>query len=84
MPSRLADAVFWAAVVCCAIAQLLITRSTIRSTPDKPAAGTRSSELAWVMLPAVALVVLFVLTWREMHPRISSNVGAPRASEVAS
>lgn len=84
MPSRLADAVFWAAVACCAIAQLLITRSTIRSTPARPAAGNRASELTWVMLPALALGILFALTWREMHPRIPTDAGERTATEVAS
>ena len=28
----------------------------------------RVGEVAWALLPGVALVVLFVFTWRAMHP----------------
>ena len=100
MPSSFGDVAFWAAVVCCTLAQLLIFHSTLRSTPAKSsppavpdslaeltprrATGSRPSELAWVTLPALALAILFVLTWREMHPRESGSARARPASEVSS
>lgn len=58
----LADAVFWAAVASCAVAQVAIVRSVVTS-PRR-----RAIELAWAILPAFALGALFFLTWRRLHP----------------
>jgi heme/copper-type cytochrome/quinol oxidase subunit 2 len=72
MSFRLADAIFWVAVACCSIAQLAILRSVIispiranRETPPTPA--RRAAEVAWAVLPGVALAVVLVFTWRTMH-----------------
>lgn len=53
-----AKAVFWAAVCLCAVAHLAIFRSVMHSAPR------RRLEVAWALLPAVALAALLVLTWR--------------------
>ena len=77
MPSSLADAVFWLGVATCAVAQVAIVRSVIRArrAPDAPGNPDRAVprphfavELAWAVVPALALVALFVATWRAMHP----------------
>jgi heme/copper-type cytochrome/quinol oxidase subunit 2 len=77
MSFRFTDALFWAAVVCCAIAQIAIIRSIvssptrIRDSGETTSAGRRASEIVWVVLPAIALIFLFLFTWRAMHaPRL--------------
>jgi heme/copper-type cytochrome/quinol oxidase subunit 2 len=74
MPFHIADAIFWIAVACCVIAQLAIIRSAVVS-PARPSgshaptsAGRRAAEIAWAVLPGVALVVLFFYTWNAIHP----------------
>jgi heme/copper-type cytochrome/quinol oxidase subunit 2 len=71
MSFRLADAIFWIAVACCAIAQLAILRSVIISptrVPEHPTSTARRvAEIAWAVLPGIALAVVFLLTWRTMH-----------------
>ncbi len=73
MPFRLVDAIFWIAVACCAIAQLAILRSVIVS-PAKasdsavpPSPAHRAMEIAWAVLPGIALALTLVYTWRAMR-----------------
>jgi len=87
MNSSLADAVFWIAVMACAVAQVGILRATRaeraargKLTPThRPA--TRVEEAAWAVLPAVALAVILLLTWRAVHER-SATVSAPLPAAV--
>jgi heme/copper-type cytochrome/quinol oxidase subunit 2 len=73
MSFRLADAIFWVAVACCAIAQLAIIRSAIVSparvaeTAANASTARRMVEIAWAVLPGFALAALFVFTWRAMR-----------------
>ncbi len=92
MHLRFADAIFWIAVVCCAVAQLAIIRSAFVS-PATARSGTsdstdsqapasparRASEIAWAILPGVALVLLFFYTWSAIHPGvvIGPVIGSP-------
>jgi heme/copper-type cytochrome/quinol oxidase subunit 2 len=75
MSPRLADLVFWISAACCVVAQVALVRSAIRSpmtgTPE-PAIRMprRSGEIAWTIVPAIALVLLLVATWRAMHPPV--------------
>lgn len=62
MSISFADAVFWAAVASCAVAQVAIVRSVVVS-PRR-----RVIELAWALLPALGLGAALVMTWRRMHP----------------
>jgi heme/copper-type cytochrome/quinol oxidase subunit 2 len=79
MHLSLADAIFWVAVACCSVAQLAILRSIIISPARvaEPAQSTstarRVTEIAWAVLPGIALIALFVFTWRAMH---SPGLGA--------
>jgi heme/copper-type cytochrome/quinol oxidase subunit 2 len=74
MSFRLADAIFWVAVVSCTIAQLAIVHSVIISPASKRAADSatpasvsrRASEIAWAVLPGIALAVVLVYTRRAM------------------
>ena len=72
MPFSLADAIFWIAVACCVVAQLAIVRSAIvspaRVADGHPAsAARRASEIAWAVIPGIALAVVLVFTWRAIH-----------------
>ncbi|HEX2779590.1 MAG TPA: hypothetical protein VHM30_08835 [Gemmatimonadaceae bacterium] len=76
-------ALFWLSVAIAAVAELAIVAATVRASrphevADVPAIAQgetgslpsprRGLELVWAILPAIALAVLFVLTWRAMHP----------------
>jgi hypothetical protein len=77
MSFRLADAIFWVAVAACSIAQVAIVRSVLISPTGSTSSGRRAGELAWAILPGVALVALFFYTWRAMHsPAINPGVVA--------
>ncbi len=86
MPLSPADAIFWVAVACCAVAQWLILRSALRA-PDAergpPAGGggvpatRRAAEVAWAVLPAIALALVLAATWRAIHP--PRPAGSPHA-----
>lgn len=73
MSFSLADAIFWIAVACCSVAQLAIIRSVfisparVAETAESASTGRRVAEIMWAVLPGIALVVLFVFTWRAMH-----------------
>ena len=67
-----AAGLFWLSVAFCAVAQLFIIRSVqlSRHRTDPSAMTSRSRygvELIWVVLPAVALVVLLAFTWRAVQ-----------------
>ena len=68
----MADLVFWVAVACCAIAQIAIIRSVLLVKPIESPSETvpiarRASEVAWAVLPAVMLALVFWATWRAVH-----------------
>jgi len=73
MSVRLADAIFWVAVACCSVAQLAILHSVIVSPARvaQPGVATsrarRAAEIAWAVLPGIALAIVFVFTWRAVH-----------------
>ena len=72
MSFSLADAIFWIAVACCVVAQLAIVRSVFVSPARVPdgqpsTTGRRIAEMAWAILPGVALAFLLVATWHAMH-----------------
>ena len=85
----LTDGLFWLAVACCAIAQFFIIRSIrgTRHVPEPTAGVPRSRdalELFWAVLPAIGLIVLFLFTWRAIHPDTgiapTTELVAPAAS----
>jgi len=72
MSSSLADAIFWIAVACCVVSQLAIVRSAFVSPARVPdgepsTTGRRIAEIAWAILPGVALAFVLVATWHAMH-----------------
>lgn len=68
-----ASALFWIAAVCCAVAQIALIHSAIRAPmPGSTESASmrmpgRGSEIAWTVIPAIALAVLLVFTWRATH-----------------
>lgn len=62
MPSSIALAVFWAAVIVCAVAQLAIMRGVLRRHRERPLV-----EVAWAAAPAVVLALVFMWTWHAIH-----------------
>jgi heme/copper-type cytochrome/quinol oxidase subunit 2 len=72
MSFSLADTIFWVAVACCVIAQLAIVHSVVISPARVPGSQPttmlrRVAELAWAVIPGVALGFVLVFTWRAMH-----------------
>ena len=81
MSFSLADAIFWVAVACCVVAQLAIVHSVVISPAGVPdsrptSAGRRVAEIAWAVLPGVALALVLVLTWRAMHAGVTAAIVA--------
>jgi len=79
------EAAFWVAAVACAVAQLAIVRSVFVARapadgPDgvpRPAAVRRAPEVAWAVVPALALAAVLALTWRAMHAAPDAMPDAP-------
>lgn len=74
MSPALANAIFWIAAAGCAVAQVALIVSSIRSPMSAPSESSavplprRSTEIAWTIVPAIALALLLFFTWRAMHP----------------
>ena len=65
--------IFWLASATCLVAQIAILRSVLRTSPSKLRTGSRPRhhavvEIAWVVLPALALASVLAITWRTIHP----------------
>jgi hypothetical protein len=56
-----ATSLFWAAAITCGVAHAAILVSVVRSGPR------RRREVAWAVIPALALAAVLVMTWRGMH-----------------
>jgi heme/copper-type cytochrome/quinol oxidase subunit 2 len=72
MSFSFADAIFWVAAACCTVAQVAILRSVIVSPARAPSEGEstparRAGEIAWAVIPGIALALVMVWTWRTMH-----------------
>lgn len=76
------EATFWVAAVICAVAQVAIVRSVFvaraplgaddgsppSSSPGAPIGPPRrAAEVAWAVVPALALVAVLVLTWQAVR-----------------
>ena len=73
MNQPLAETIFWIAAIACVIAQLAILRSTFAARgankSDLVPSASRRSELAWAIIPALALGVLLTATWQRIEAR---------------
>ena len=86
-----ADAIFWVAVVCCAVAQVAILRSVFAArgpAAGGPGAGSvmppmrRGLEVLWAVVPALGLALVLALTWRAIRP--DPAVAPPAAETILS
>ena len=82
MSPALSDAIFWVAVVCCAVAELFILRSVFGAHPVPASGGTlprvrRPMEALWAVVPAVALALVLAATWRALHPARDPSTSVP-------
>ena len=72
---------FWSSAACCLVAQVLIVRSVLgagrlpAASPELPR-SRGGVELFWALVPAVALGVLLLFTWRAIGAR-EARVAAP-------
>ena len=88
MNQPLAEIVFWIAAIACVIAELAILRSTfaarrVNKSELVPSASPRG-ELAWAIIPALALAVVLTATWhrieaRDAHMRMMDHSGMPHS-----
>ncbi len=88
MSPAVSDTLFWLAVALCAVAQLFILKAVFVVIP--PAGGpaatgrlrpmSRPFEIAWVIIPALALAFLFYWAWQLRHP--PAPAGAPAVPEA--
>ena len=73
MNQPLAETIFWIAAAACVIAELAILRSTFaaRSANKSELVPTASprGELAWAIIPAIALGVVLTATWQRIEAR---------------
>jgi heme/copper-type cytochrome/quinol oxidase subunit 2 len=75
MNQPLAETIFWIAVVACAVAEVAILRSTFvarrANKSELVPASSRSGELAWAVVPALALCAVLIATWQRIEARES-------------
>ena len=67
------------------MAQIAIVRCAMRTPEVSSGSGvpisTRPAEVAWALIPAVALGAVLLVTWRAVHP--PDRVGAVPAAASA-
>lgn len=73
MNQPLAETIFWIAAIACVIAQLAILRSTFAARSanksDLVPVASQRSEIAWAIIPALALGVVLTATWQRIEAR---------------
>jgi hypothetical protein len=88
------ETIFWLAVLSSIVAEIAILRAVFRtrSVAARPAAAPderslprvrRGAEILWAVLPALALALVLVMTWRAMRAGHVSPDPAPRAAVPA-
>jgi heme/copper-type cytochrome/quinol oxidase subunit 2 len=67
---------FWCACAVLAVAQLAVLRAALagRTPPPSSRTGARALELFWIVLPAVALIVVLSWTWRSLPGRRATAI----------
>jgi hypothetical protein len=89
------EAIFWIAVLSCAVAEIAILRAVFRIRGNAPGRATPSAEVAlprvrrgveilWAVLPAIALALVLLLTWRAMRAEHASSSSSPLPSSSPS
>jgi heme/copper-type cytochrome/quinol oxidase subunit 2 len=90
--TQLGTILFFVIAAAIVVAQLFILRSTARgmryaapAADGARASASRNSSLEWAyaVVPAIALVVLLIFSWRAMHPSTMQLQGVvPGAPET--
>jgi hypothetical protein len=93
MNQPLAETIFWIAAVACAIAEAAILRSTFAgqraNRSELVPVSPKSGELAWAVIPALALCAVLLATWqridaRQSHLRMMDHSGMQRSMPMLS
>ena len=78
MNQPLAETIFWIAALACVSAELAILRSTFAARrankSDLVPSSSPRGELAWAIIPAIALGVVLTATWQRIEAR-EAHVG---------
>jgi heme/copper-type cytochrome/quinol oxidase subunit 2 len=86
MNQPLAETIFWIAALACVVAEAAILRSSFAAphheNPTLVPTASRTGELLWAVLPAVALAVLLFFTWQRVDAR-SAHAGVMDHSHMA-
>ena len=91
MNQPLAETIFWIAAAACLIAEVAILRSTFAAPYTQKSemvpASSRRSELAWAIIPALALGAVLIFTWqriesRQMHMRMMDHSAMPHSMQM--
>ena len=73
MNHPLAETIFWIAAAACIIAEIAILRSTFAAKPANKSelvpGASRGSELAWALVPAIALSAVLIATFKRVESR---------------
>ena len=73
MNQPLAETIFWIAAAACVIAELAIMRSTFAAKranrSELVPESSRGVELAWAVIPALALSAVLFATWQRIEAR---------------
>jgi heme/copper-type cytochrome/quinol oxidase subunit 2 len=86
MSQPLAEAIFWIAALSCAVAEIMILRSSFASLRGDGSRiankSSRGAELSWALIPAAGLIALLFFTWQRVEARESrlmdhSHTGPP-------
>lgn len=89
MSFSFADAIFWVAAACCAVAQVAILHSAIVSPARAASTGApttsarRAGEIAWAVIPGIALAFVMIWTWHAMHPVHAASAAASLITAAA-
>lgn len=73
MNQPLAEIIFWIAAAACIVAEVAILRFTFSARGANKSelvpAAPRAGEIAWAIIPALVLVLLFGATWNRINAR---------------
>jgi len=73
MIQPLAETIFWIAAAACAIAEIAILRFSFAAQRANKSelvpTAARSGEIAWAVIPALALVAVLFATWQRVEAR---------------
>ena len=73
MSQPLAETIFWIAAAACVIAEIAILRFSFAgqraNKSELVPVAARSGEIAWAIIPALALVAVLFATWQRVEAR---------------